>query len=270
MLWFWLIAIFVAVVVLALFVLYNNSFIVRSYTVETEKPIGEKKILLLSDLHNKVYGKENRPLLDCIAALNPDLIVIAGDLVDKRRPNIPVGVAFAEGCAAVAPTYYICGNHERERENFDEICAQLKAVHPLKNEYVEVCGIKLMGVHDHHELPFDDALAVLEEFEKQDGYKIVAVHRPADFFGEMEIRNHNVDLQLSGHTHAGVAHFPFGGAIFAPGEGFLPKYSQGMFCEQGTTLIVGGGLGNTKLPIRLFNFPEIIEISIKNKKTLAK
>ncbi|MBQ3085602.1 MAG: metallophosphoesterase [Clostridia bacterium] len=255
---------------LALFILYNNRFIVRSYTVETEKPIGEKRIVLLSDLHNKVYGEGNRPLLDCIDALKPDLIVIAGDLVDKRRPKISVGVAFAEGCAEIAPTYYVCGNHERERDNFDEICAKLKATKVLRNEYTEVCGLHLMGITDHHELPFEEPSAVLEEFEKLEGYKIVAVHRPADFFSEMEIRTHNVDLQLSGHTHAGVAHIPFGGAVFAPGEGILPKYSQGMFEEQGTTLIVGGGLGNTKLPIRLFNFPEIVEISIKTKKTLAK
>ncbi len=254
----------------ALFILYNNRFIVRSYTVETEKPIGEKKIILLSDLHNKVYGKENRPLLDCIAALNPDLIVIAGDLVDKRRPDIPVGVAFAEGCAEIAPTYYICGNHERERENFGEICAQLQNTKVLDNEYTEICGLHLLGITDHHELPFEQAAAVLAEFEKLEGYKIVAVHRPGEFFEAPEVRTYDVDLQLSGHTHAGVAHVPYYGAIFAPGEGFFPKYSHGMYCEQDTTLIVGGGLGNTKLPVRLFNFPEIVEISIKNKKTLAK
>ncbi len=266
----WILIVSLSILLLALFILYNNRFIVRSYTVETEKPVGEKKIILISDLHNKVFGKKNQPLLDCIAALDPDLIVIAGDLVDKRRPNIPVGVSFAERCADLAPTVYICGNHERERDNFDEICALLQKTQVLRNEYTEICGLQIMGVTDHHELPFDEALAVLNTFEKLEGYKIVAVHRPADYFSEMEVRVHSVDLQLSGHTHAGVAHIPFGGAIFAPGEGFFPKYAQGMFQEQGTTLIVGGGLGNTKLPIRLFNFPEIVEISIKSKKTLAK
>ena len=259
-----------AIALIALFLLYNNKFVVRSYALESEKIQKDLKIVLLSDLHNKVYGKKNQPLLDCIGALYPDLIIIAGDLVDKRRPNIDVGVAFAEGCAAIAPTYYVCGNHERERENFEEICARLEAVRPLKNEWVEICGIKLLGITDHYLLPYDEAEQAVSAFEKEDGYKIVAVHRPAEFFEPPELRNRAIDLQLSGHTHAGVAHLPFYGAIFAPGEGFFPKYCQGLYRERGVTLIVGGGLGNTKLPLRLFNFPEIVEISIKSKKTLAK
>ena len=269
MLFFWIIG-GAILLVLGLFLLYNNMFVVRRHRLETEKLQKDLKIVLLSDLHNKVYGKENRSLLKRIASLRPDMIVIAGDLVDKRKPDIPVGVAFANGCGTIAPTYYLCGNHERERGNFEEICSQLQNLTVLRDEWVEACGVKLMGVTDHFELPFDKALAALKELEKQEGYKIVAVHRPADFHSEMEVRNFDVDLQISGHTHGGVAHVPFYGAIFAPGEGFFPKYSQGHYREKGTDLIVGGGLGNTKLPIRLFNFPEIVEISIKSKKTLAK
>lgn len=256
--------------ILGLLLLYNNVFVVRRYRLESEKLEQDLKIVLLSDLHNKCYGKDNARLLKRIASLTPDLIVIAGDLVDKRKPDIPVGVEFAENCADIAPTFYLCGNHERERENFEVICSFLEKTQVLRNEWVKVCGIKLMGITDHFELPFEDAQQVLEQFEKEEGYKIVAVHRPADFCSELEIRNYDVDLQLSGHTHGGVAHVPFYGAVFAPGEGFFPKYPQGRYEEKGTTLIVGGGLGNTKLPLRLFNFPEIVEISVKSKKTLAK
>lgn len=266
----WFIAAAAAVVLLILFIIYNNRFVVRSYELQTDRLDRDLKILLLSDLHNKVYGKENAPLLECIAALYPDLIVIAGDLVDKRHPKIDIGVAFAEGCAAVAPTYYICGNHEQQRGNFEEICSLMKKAHPLNNEWVETCGIKLLGITDHFKLPFDEAQAAVEEFEKEEDYKIVAVHRPAVFRSELMLRERKIDLQLSGHTHGGVAHIPFLGPIFAPGEWFFPKYAQGLFEENGVSMIVGGGLGNTKLPLRLFNFPEIIEISIISKKTLAK
>lgn len=260
----------VILLILGLFLLYNNIFVVRRYSLSTDKLQKDLKIVLLSDLHNKVYGKNNQPLLKRIAALKPDLIVIAGDLVDKRKPNIPIGVFFANGCADLAPTIYLCGNHERERETFEDICSQLKNITVLRDEWISLCGVKIMGITDHFELPFDHPLKVLKEFEKEEGYKIVAVHRPADFHSEMEIRNFDVDLQLSGHTHGGVAHIPFYGAVFAPGEGFFPKYAQGHYRENGTDLIVGGGLGNTRLPIRFFNFPEIVEISIKTKKTLAK
>ena len=265
----WIIAA-AGLICLGLFLLYNNVAVVRRYRLETDKTERDRKVVLLSDLHNKVYGKQNRPLLDKITALQPDLIVIAGDLVDKRKPNVSVGVAFGNSCAAIAPTYYLCGNHERERGTFSEICSRLQGVTVLADEWVDLGDLKLMGVTDHFELPFEAPLRVLQEFEQQSGYKIVAVHRPADFYSEMEIRNYNVDLQLSGHTHGGVAHLPFYGAIFAPGEGFFPHYAQGHYRENGTDLIVGGGLGNTRLPIRLFNFPEIVEISIISKKTLAK
>ena len=73
--------------IFALFILYNNRFIVRSYTVETEKPIGEKKIVLLSDLHNKVYGDGNRPLLDCIDALKPDAVISIGCVIRGDTPH---------------------------------------------------------------------------------------------------------------------------------------------------------------------------------------
>lgn len=266
----WIIAAAAAVLLLILFLIYNNRFVVRSYELQTDRVERDLKILLLSDLHNKVYGKENAPLLECMAALHPDLIVIAGDLVDKRRPRIEVGVAFAERCAEIAPTYYVCGNHERERETFDEICSRLKKTHPLDNEWVETCGIKLLGITDYLEFPCDEAQAAVEAFEREEGYKIVAVHRPARFYSELMLRERKIDLQLSGHTHAGVAHIPFYGPIFAPGEWFFPKYAQGLYEENGVSMIVGGGLGNTRVPLRLFNFPEIVEISIFSKKTLAK
>lgn len=267
--WGWIIAALAAVALL-LFLIYNNRFIVRSYALSSEKVEKGLKILLLSDLHNKTYGKKNAPLLECIAALRPDLIVFAGDLVDKRRPKIQVGVDFIEGCAAIAPTYYVCGNHERERGNFKEICSKLQKAIPLDNRWVETCGVKLLGITDHYELPITDAQKVLEQFEGEEGYKIVAVHRPAGYYAETLIKDRKVNLQISGHTHAGVAHIPFVGPIFAPGEGFFPKYAQGHYRENGVDLIVGGGLGNTRLPLRLFNFPEIVEISINSKKTLAK
>ena len=266
----WIIAALLLLVLLGLFLLYNNCFVVRRYRLQAPLPERDLRILLLSDLHNKQYGRGNRRQLRRIAQLRPDLIVIAGDLVDKRRPNISVGVAFAEGCAAVAPTFYISGNHEEERGNFEEIAAQMKKTRVLRNEWVSVAGIKLLGLRDHFQKPYEVQRRVLEAFEQERGYKIVAVHRPANYFTELNIRERAVDLQLSGHTHGGVAHLPFAGAFFAPGEGFLPRYVQGVYQEQGTTLVVGGGLGNTKLPLRLFNFPEIVEISLVCEKNACK
>ncbi len=265
----WIVFLAAALLLLGLFLLYNNHFVVRHIRVESGKLPGDRKLVLLSDLHNKRYGTDNQKLLAAIASLKPDFIVIAGDLVDKRRPNIQVGVDFAEGCASVAPTFYLSGNHEHEAGTLEQIASRMKKTRVLRNEWVEICGVKLLGLSDHFQAPFDRQKEVLEAFAREPGYKIVAVHRPANFSRELVIRERNIDLQLSGHTHGGVAHVPFFGAVFAPGEGFFPHYVQGIYREQGKTLVVSGGLGNTRLPLRLFNFPEIVEISLECKKTVA-
>ncbi len=254
----------------ALLLIYNNHFAVRHYEVETAKTEGEKKIILISDLHNKEYGKGNVRLLEKIRANQPNLIVIAGDLVDRRRPKIDVGVNFAENCAEIAPTFYVSGNHEHQRGNFEEIASQMKKAKPLRNEWIELCGVKLLGLLDHFQTDGSAQETALQAFEREEGYKIVAVHRPAAFYSEEVLRERKIDLQLSGHTHGGVVHLPFIGPFFAPGEGLWAKYVQGIFKDDGPVLVISGGLGNTRLPLRLFNFPELVVISIKNKKTLAK
>ena len=76
------------------------------------------------------------------------------------------------------------------------------------------------------------------------------------------------DILLCGHTHGGVARIPFYGAFYAPGEGFFPEYSRGMYKEKDTVMIVSGGLGNTFLPLRMFNFPQIISIDVENETEL--
>lgn len=253
-----------------LLLIYNNHFILRHYTVETSKIQKEISIALISDLHNKEYGNGNARVVKKLRAAAPDVIVIAGDLVDKRRPDIPVGVSFADACAELAPTFYVSGNHEHERNNFEEIAAQLKKAQPLRNQWVEVAGIKLLGLLDHFQADGSSQEEALSAFEREEGYKVVMIHRPASYYKEEKLRERKIDLQLSGHTHGGVVHLPFIGPFFAPGEGLFAHYVQGMFDDGGPVLIISGGLGNTRLPLRLFNFPEIPIISIKNKKTLAK
>ncbi len=253
-----------------LLLIYNNHFVLRPYTVETEKIEKEIRIALISDLHNKEYGRNNNRVLKKLRAASPDIIVIAGDLVDKRRPNVEIGVSFAEHCADIAPTFYISGNHEHERNNFETIATRMQKATPLRNEWTAVAGIKLLGLLDHFQADGASQQAAIEAFEQEAGYKIVAVHRPAAFYAEEKLQTRRIDLQLSGHTHGGVVHLPFIGPFFAPGEGLFAHYVQGKFEEGGPVLIIGGGLGNTRLPLRIFNFPEIPIISIKNKKTLAK
>lgn len=93
-------------------------------------------VVQLSDLHNKQFGKEQKALLDTLAALSPDAIFLTGDLIDRRRYDLDTAIKLVEGAVKLAPVYYVSGNHEVLSGHYDEILERLQAagVHTLENE----------------------------------------------------------------------------------------------------------------------------------------
>jgi predicted MPP superfamily phosphohydrolase len=102
----------------------------------------------------------------------------------------------------------------------------------------------------------------LNEFEKRETYKILLSHYPENI---NEYKDRNVNLVLSGHAHGGQFILPFVGGVYAPGQGFFPEYYKGKYNVNGTDFIVSSGLGNSSIPIRLFNRPEVIVINLKSR-----
>ena len=74
------------------------------------------------------------------------------------------------------------------------------------------------------------------------------------------------DLVLTGHAHGGQVILPFIGALIAPGQGFLPQYTAGEIKRENTTMYISRGLGNSVIPLRLFNYPEIVSIEVQGHK----
>ena len=71
------------------------------------------------------------------------------------------------------------------------------------------------------------------------------------------------DLVLSGHAHGGQVRLPGIGGLFAPGQGILPRLTSGVHARGETRLVVSRGLGNSSFPLRVFNPPEIVTVTLR-------
>lgn len=103
----------------------------------------------------------------------------------------------------------------------------------------------------------------LQQMYDPNKFQILLSHRP-EFFDIYQ--KNNINLIFSGHAHGGQIVIPFVGGLFAPSQGFLPKYTNGLYKEKNSTLVVSRGLGNSVFPFRIFNRPHIISITLKSQK----
>ncbi len=242
--------------------IYNNNAVVKSYTLKSEKIKGRLRVVLLTDLHNKKYNPSNIYITDKVAALSPDMIIISGDFVDRMRTDFNIAKQTLDGLRRIAPVYYAFGNHEKSLGR-DNVIQKLDCKDVLlENEYKIFEHYSVLGLSDGIEKQ-ENRIAVLSVFEKLKNYKILVVHRPYEFFSGLNIKDRDIDLVLCGHEHGGLIRIPFFGALFTHEEGFFPKYSKGAYTENGTTMVLSGGIGNTMPPFRINNFPEIVKIDIE-------
>lgn len=266
-----------AVILVALiyaFCLYqNNKIDITYYTIKSKNTEKGFKIIHLSDFHSKPFDR----VIEIIEKEKPNLICITGDYINDKCKNKDKMLEYGKALVRLASVYYITGNHERRLENFDSVMNELKSIgfNVLLNEAVENEYCKILGL-DENMADFEDYKArrsgtfkykdmspYFNELEKYDGFKIVLSHFPENFEGikELNYKQYDFDLQLSGHAHGGQWIMPFVGPLFSPGQGVLPKYARGCFGER-PKLIVSRGLGNSEFPLRLFNHPEVIIINV--------
>lgn len=258
------------VIVIILFCNFQNKHLETThYTYEAEQ-LGEEfdgyRIVQISDLHNAKFGKNNQKLVDRIRESEPDMIVLTGDLVDSNHTNVDRAVQFVDEIVKICPVYYVTGNHEYwlEASEYDELMSGLTGAGAviLDDQVVEVsrgdAKFRLVGLGDRS--LSDGTLGTLLNDERE--FTVVLAHEPqylARYAGT------GVDLVLSGHAHGGQFRLPFVGGIVAPDQGFLPEYTAGEYYMNGTEMIVSRGLGNSVIPVRLFNYPEIVCVELKTK-----
>lgn len=256
----------------------NTALELNIYPVASEElpeSFDDYRIAHVSDLHNAEIGDGNEKLLAMLRDGEPDLIAITGDLIDSRNTDVEVALQFAEEAVRIAPCYYVTGNHEARVSEYSELKEGLTelGVVVLEGERVELeqSGetITLIGVSDpsfQTDYLFGDSETVMqgslqELINKDDGYMVLLSHRPELFKVYVE---GGADLVLSGHSHGGQFRLPFVGGLVAPNQGLFPKYDAGLYTEENTNMIVSRGIGNSILPFRFNNRPEVIFIELES------
>ncbi len=233
------------------------------------------RIAVISDLHNASFGKDNKTIIDKVRDISPDIIALTGDLVDANRTDIDVAINLVRELMAIAPCYYVTGNHEAwiagQYAKLEEGLFK-EGVRVLHDEVLLLTkngqSIQLAGLDDPD---FTDRSSYIQESILQTklqqmnltfDYCVLLSHRPELFEAYV---HENVDLVLSGHAHGGQFRLPFTGGIVAPNQGFFPKYDGGIYQKQNTVMIVSRGIGNSVIPIRFNNRPEIVVVELKSE-----
>ncbi|MGL5327946.1 MAG: metallophosphoesterase, partial [Peptostreptococcaceae bacterium] len=207
----------------------NNSITITEIVFKNDN-ISESfkgyKILQISDLHNKKFGNKQNKILSKIENINPDIIVITGDLIDSKNTNIDIAMDLIEGAINIAPIYYVSGNHEVWSGLYDDLKSKLEnsGVVVLDNQKTEIFNdsnsIDIIGLSDTSFME-SDCLDTLTK--DNDNFKILLSHRPElfDIYSSS-----NVNLVFSGHAHGGQFRLPFIGGLVAPDQGFFPKLTE--------------------------------------------
>ena len=277
-----IVCLLILLVLLAIWMWHGNKALtISTYTILSEKLPNKFvgfRIAHVSDLHNAQMGKDNDKLLSMLRDAEPDMIAITGDMIDSRMTDMQVALQFAKEAVRIAPCYYVTGNHEARINECDAFKASLAelGVTVLEDESIllERSGqaITLIGVEDpsfQTDYPFGDAVPVMDDTLSKmdlgtDSFKLLLSHRPELF---QVYADNGVDLVLSGHAHGGQFRLPLIGGLYAPNQGFFPEYDAGLYYGGNTQMIVSRGIGNSLIPIRFNNRPELILIELTTAKT---
>jgi uncharacterized protein len=251
------------------FYVNNNWLTVSNHTIQSpEVPTSFDgyRIVQVSDLHDATFGENQQRLVKKIQQTKPDTIVITGDIIDSNRYNLQNSLDLIDQIVKIADVYYVTGNHEVATNDVDRIKEKLsdRGVRVLSNETLKLErageAISLAGIED----PLMGKVAsqmIADSRVPSDAFTVLLAHRPEDFQAYVDA---GIDVTFSGHAHGGQFRIPGMGGLVAPGQGYFPKYTAGIHEQNQSKLVVSRGLGNSIIPMRLFNLPEIVVVTLKS------
>ena len=262
-------------------IVYDNFKIdVTEYAIESvdlPKNFDGFKIVHLSDLHNTEFGNDNEKLLKIIKEQKPDAVFVTGDTIDGFYTNIQIPIELFKEILKICDVYFVVGNHE-SRVNinvyteFIDTLTEIGVI-VLKDSCALIEKgeekIQVIGLNDASEYKADynsdytvKITETINNLDDESFFSILLSHHPELF---PEYKNTDIDLVFSGHAHGGQFRLPFIGGIIAPEQGLFPEFDAGVFNENNTTMIVSRGLGNSIIPVRINNSPEVVVVALKNK-----
>ncbi len=250
----------------------DNTLTTRSYTLETSKISENVRLLLITDLHSTKYGDNQSELIMAIDKAKPDVLLLGGDIYDDVRNNDNTRILI-KNIANKYPCYYVSGNHEYWSYKIGEIKQEIRNMGvsvlegsgeniDVNNQNIFLCGVDDPDCSKSEYGESKDWYKELSDCNNsvnENQYSILLSHRPER---ANDYKNCNFDLILSGHAHGGQFRFPpFINGLYAPHQGFLPKYAGGEYDLGNSKMIVSRGLMITYIP-RIFNPPELVVVDI--------
>ena len=262
------------IVLLTVVLLYdsNTRLVTTEYTLHYRNlPAGFDgyRIAVISDLHAAQFGSDNERLIAMVAAAQPDIIAITGDLIDghKKPPQeeqLQIAETLTAGLVEIAPVYYITGNHDWNSGGLRELTPILEklGVNILRNRFLELKSggdsLILAGTDDRNgpaEMIKPDELVERIRAAFGDSFIVMLEHRNNNLQLYSEL---GVDLIISGHAHGGMIRLPFTDGLVGPQRDLFPTYTSGIYPMGDTNMLVSRGLGNhTGLP-RFMNNPQVV------------
>ena len=257
-----------------------NWLTVTHFTVRSSKISEPFRIVLVSDLHEHQFGRDNEKLAEKIREQSPDLIVIDGDMINGDSENADTAVELVRALKEAAPVYYSFGNHEYSymEAGHEDLTEELEAAGAVVLNYqsidIDVKGnpVRLGGLYEYgfetgmqSEEENELAIPYLEEYADTDRYLIMCAHRPESFYPWDMADQWGIDLVLSGHLHGGQVIIPGVGGLYNSLDGFFPKFDYGQYKLGDSDMVITRGLGsNPKMLPRFNNPPEIAVVEVRN------
>ncbi len=263
--------IMIALALVITFLIYACDFRLKTvnYSVKSGKATQPFRIAFISDLHCCKYGENQSELIEAVRAQKPDFVFFGGDIFDDNLPW-QNSLTLLETLGSEFDCYFITGNHEARTGKADEIKEKVEncgitVLDAQRGSFVSIGGINIFGTEgvDYGEKTtvfFADLESAKSAAPK--GYNILLAHFPEDIEHYAEM---GFDLVLSGHAHGGQFRIPYLlNGLYAPGQGFFPKYAGGYYRVQSTDFIVSRGLARESTPLpRIFNRPELVIVDVE-------
>ncbi len=250
----------------------NTCIKITHHTLESEKVTSPVRLAVISDLHSKRFAKDNADLYAKIEQSDPDLILTVGDMISDDRTDAQ-GIRYIKEVLSrlceIAPVYCSLGNQERRTPTLENIKDSLKESGAvlLEQDYEDITingnNFRVLGL-SYYRFWDTEANCFLADHTgtEPDTFTLLLCHNPE--FYQWGIKDYPIDLTVSGHTHGGMLKIPLIGPVYAPEQGWFPKYAAGFYPQEKGYLAVTTGLGSSPeyMP-RIFNRPEIMIIDVK-------
>ena len=259
---------------------FDSGLKVRCYTVESDAVQAPVRVALISDLHSCGYGENQRELIDAVDSQNPDLVLMTGDIFDDELPDdnteqflrgvklkkfrtvgkqnriIPIFRSFSHLINLLEKAYRVpCWIRRSGKRG-------LRVVNPAKIDRRATNRNRFTDAGK----PMDPTLLKDIHFFQKSAAAAPVFMVPGHIVAWIPFPNaaQGFDLALCGHAHGGQFRIPgILNGLYAPNQGFFPKYAGGEYHKKRTVMIVSRGLAreSTRVP-RFYNRPELVIIDI--------